>query len=92
MATNYLPAKRLEHLEEYVSASIKAGDSDFVFLGTFKPLRVYTFKEHLIRMLDKAEFEIEIVSPWIKRQTLESIKVSIARFIGRRIAEGIHKG
>jgi len=32
-------------------------------------------------MLEKAKFEIEIVSPWIKRQTWGSIKVSIERFI-----------
>ena len=83
MATDYLSAKRLEHLEEYVAACIQAGDPDLVFLGTFKPMEIYTLKAHLIRMLDEAEFEIEIISPWIKRQTWESIKVSIARFIGK---------
>jgi hypothetical protein len=83
MAPHYLSAKRLEHLEEYVAACIRAGDPDLVFLGTFKPMEVYTLKENLIRMFDEAEFEIEIVSPWIKRQTWENIKVSIARFIGK---------
>ncbi len=83
MDSHYLSAKRLEHLEEYVAACIQAGDPDLVFLGTFKPMEIYTLKEHLIRMLDEAEFEIEIISPWIKRQTWESIKVSIARFIGK---------
>ena len=81
MASDYLSAKRLEHLEEYVAACIRAGDPDLVFLETFKPMEVYTLKERLIRMFDLAEFEIEIVSPWIKRQTWESIKVSVARFI-----------
>jgi hypothetical protein len=83
MASNYLSAKRLEHLEAYIAASIRADDPDLVFLGTFKPMEVYTLKERLIRMIDLAEFEIEIISPWIKRQTWESIKVSIARFIGK---------
>jgi hypothetical protein len=83
MSRDYLSAKRLEHLEEYIGVSIQAGQSDFAFLGTFKPMEVYTLKEHLIRMFDKAEFEIEIISPWIKRQTWEGIKVSIARFIGK---------
>jgi hypothetical protein len=82
-ASKYLSAKRLEHLEAYVAASIRADDPDLVFLGTFKPMEVYTLKERLVRMIDHAEFEIEIVSPWIKRQTWESIKVSIARFIGK---------
>ena len=82
-ASNYLSAKRLEHLEAYIAASIRAGDPDLVFIGTFKPMEVYTLKERLIRMIDLAEFEIEIISPWIKRQTWESIKVSIARFIGK---------
>jgi len=83
MTSNYLSAKRQEHLEAYIAASIQAGDPDLVFLGTFKPMEVYTLKERLIRMIDLAEFEIEIISPWIKRQTWESIKVSIARFIGK---------
>jgi predicted Holliday junction resolvase-like endonuclease len=81
MAPDYLSAKRLEHLEEYVAGCILAGDPDLVFLGTFKPMVVYTLKERLIRMIDLAEFEIEIISPWIKRQTWECIKVSVARFI-----------
>ena len=83
MAPHYLSAKRLEHLEEYVAACIRSGDSDLVFLETFRPMGVYTLKEHLIRMFDKAEFEIEIISPWIKRQTWDGIKVSIARLIGK---------
>lgn len=80
---DYLSAKRLEHLEGYVAASIRAGDPDLVFLGTFKPMEVYTFKQRLMKMFDEAEFEIEIISPWIKRQTWESIKFSVARFIKR---------
>jgi hypothetical protein len=80
-APDYLSAKRLEHLEEYVTGCIQAGDPDLVFLGTFKPMLVYTLKERLVSMIDLAEFEIEIISPWIKRQTWESIKVSVARFI-----------
>jgi hypothetical protein len=55
--------------------------SDF-FSWNIQALAVYTFEQHLIRMLEKAKFKIEIVSPWIKRQTWRSIKVSIARFIG----------
>ena len=81
MASDYLSSKRLEHLEEYVASCIRAGDPDLVFLETFKPTEVYTLKESLIRMIDLAEFEIEIISPWIKRQTWESIKISVARFI-----------
>lgn len=81
MVPDYLSAKRLEHLEEYVAGSIQAGDPDLVFLGTFKPMEVYTLKERLIKMFDEAEFEIEIVSPWITRQTWESVKVSLSRFI-----------
>jgi hypothetical protein len=82
-APDYLSAKRLDHLEEYLAASIRADDPDLVFLGTSKLIGVYTLKERLIRMFDLAEFEIEIVSPWIKRQTWESIKVSLARFTRR---------
>jgi hypothetical protein len=83
MAPPYLSAKRLEHLEEYVAACIQSGNSDLVFLGTSKLMEVYTLKERLSRMFEKAEFEIEIISPWIKRQTWEGIKVSIARLIGK---------
>lgn len=83
MDSHYLSAKRLEHLEEYLADCIQAGDTDLVFLVTFKSTEIYTLKEHLIRMFDEAEFEIEIISPWIKRQTWENIKVSLARFIGK---------
>lgn len=83
MASHYLSAKKLEHLEEYVADCIRAGDPDLVFLGTSKSMEIYTLKERLNSMLDGAEFKIEIISPWIKRQTWESIRVSIARFIGK---------
>lgn len=60
---------------------MKAGCPDFIFLGTFRPLAVYTFKERLDRMLEGAQFEIQIISPWIKRETWESIVVSLMKFV-----------
>jgi phosphatidylserine/phosphatidylglycerophosphate/cardiolipin synthase-like enzyme len=83
MAERYLSVKRLEHLEKYVATCVLCGDPDLVFLETFDPLAVYTLKERLVRMLDEAEFEVEIVSPWIKRQTWDSIKIPMARFISK---------
>lgn len=83
MAERYLSMKRLEHLEKYVEDCVFCGDPDIVFLETFDPLAVYTLKERLVRMLDEAEFEVEIISPWIKRQAWDSIKIPMARFTGK---------
>jgi phosphatidylserine/phosphatidylglycerophosphate/cardiolipin synthase-like enzyme len=80
--TENLSAQRLKYLEEYVSGQGK-GDKSLLFVET-SPLRgIYTIEENLGRMLEKAEFEIVIVSPWIKRAMWDRIKRSFRGFVQR---------
>jgi hypothetical protein len=78
--SDYLSAKRLDYLEKFITSCMQSDSPDFIFLETFETRTIYTFKDRLNRMLGNAEFEIEIVSPWIKRSTWDSIKAPLARF------------
>jgi phosphatidylserine/phosphatidylglycerophosphate/cardiolipin synthase-like enzyme len=74
MASDYLCAKRLENMEKYIAACIQSDYPDLIFLETFQPLATYTLRQRL------TEFEIDIISPWIKRSAWESIKIPIIKF------------
>jgi hypothetical protein len=76
----YADASRLEYLEGRIESSASKGQSA-LFLETFQPRGLFTFEEKLVRMLEQAEFEVVIVSPWIKRQMWERIKVPLKRFV-----------
>jgi hypothetical protein len=80
MASDYLCAKRLENMEKYIAACIQSDYPDLIFLETFQPLATYTLRQRLNSMLEDAEFEIDIISPWIKRSAWESIKIPIIKF------------
>ncbi len=75
----YASAKKLENLERYV-ASIARKDHAALFLTTFQPEGQRTFEDKLVHMLAGAEFEVVIVSPWIKGQMWDRIKGPIGRF------------
>lgn len=77
----YASAKRLQHLEENLSAFQKNPAS--VFLSTFQPRGLHTFEERLCLMLEDAEFEVVIVSPWIKKRTWDRIKGPLRKFARR---------
>jgi hypothetical protein len=76
---DYASAKRLEQLERYIAAS--PSDQGSVFLTTFTPRGKRTFEEKLDQMLESAEYEVIIVSPWIKAQIWNRIKGPIIRFV-----------
>jgi hypothetical protein len=76
----YADASRLEYLEGCLESSAGKAPSA-LFLETFQPRGLYTFDEKLCRMLERAEFEVVIVSPWIKRQMWERIKGPLKRFV-----------
>jgi hypothetical protein len=80
MSSDYLSAKKLEHMEKYIAACIQSDSPDLIFLETFQPLAMYTFRERLNSMLEDAEFEINIISPWIKRSAWEGIRIPIIKF------------
>ena len=75
----YASAKRLQYLEEHL---VEENPSS-VFLSTFQPRGMHTFEERLSQMLDEAQFEVVIVSPWIKRQTWDRIKRPLRKFSRR---------
>jgi PLD-like domain len=81
MSMEYLSAKRLENVEKYITACKQRDDPDLVFLETFPLRRIYTFRERLSSMMDDAEFEIDIISPWIKRSAWEKIRIPLIRFV-----------
>lgn len=80
---DYLSARRLEYIERYIEESRQVRHPDMIFIETFSPRAVYTFRDSLIKMIEGAEFEINIISPWIKRSTWESVKPALARFAKR---------
>ena len=78
----YADASRLEYLESCLESSAMKNHSA-LFLETFQPRGLFTFEEKLNHMLEQAKFEVVIVSPWIKRQMWERIKVPLKRFVRR---------
>ncbi len=76
----YLSAKRAENAERYIASCIQNDNPSLIFLETF-PMRRYTLRDRLISMLEDAEFEIDIISPWIKRSAWEIIKIPLNRFV-----------
>ncbi len=80
----YASAKRLQYLEDQLEEKNLAEKSpSSVFLRTFQPRGLHTFGERLGLMLEEAEFEVVIVSPWIKRQTWDRIKGPLRKFARR---------
>lgn len=77
----YACAQRQQFLEDYIAKSQK--NPAVLFLGTFPSLGRHTFEDKLHRMLEDALFEIVIVSPWIKRQTWNRMKVPLGSFSRR---------
>lgn len=78
----YADASRLEYLEGCLESSAMKSPSA-LFLETFQPRGLFTFEEKLGHMLEQAKFEVVIVSPWIKRQMWDRIKVPLKRFVRR---------
>jgi phosphatidylserine/phosphatidylglycerophosphate/cardiolipin synthase-like enzyme len=76
---SYASAKRLEYLQNFINSS--RGNPNAIFLTTFPPAGMYSFKDKLNQMMKKAHFEIIIVSPWIKKQMWEMIKIHFTNFI-----------
>lgn len=75
---DYASAQRLQFLEDFVDRSQKG--SDILFLGTSPSQGGHRFEDRLCRMVQDAQFEIVIVSPWIKKQTWNKIKGPLRRF------------
>jgi hypothetical protein len=77
----YSSAQRLAYLEEQINLSPQKAAVQF--LVTFSPRGYHSIEEQLSKMLERAEFEIVIVSPWIKRQMWDRIKGPLRKFSRR---------
>jgi phosphatidylserine/phosphatidylglycerophosphate/cardiolipin synthase-like enzyme len=75
---DYASAMRLQFLEDFVDRSQKG--TDILFLGTSPSRGGHRFEDRLCHMLQDAQFEIVIVSPWIKKQTWNKIKGPLRKF------------
>jgi hypothetical protein len=73
----FISSKRLEDLETHFSAERV---SQPLFLATSRPPRRHTLGTELLSMLDRAEFEVILASPWIKRDIWEMMRPSLKRF------------
>jgi phosphatidylserine/phosphatidylglycerophosphate/cardiolipin synthase-like enzyme len=76
----YASGKRIEQLESYIASSGRG--YDWEFLKTAKPGNS-SFADRLQEMVESAQFEVLIVSPWIKRAAWERIRPHLERFARR---------
>ena len=90
---DYASAARLHFLED--SLASREGEPSIQFLATIPSglsgsrlcsnpsFCSKSFEDSLERMLEEADFEVVIVSPWIKRQTWNRIAVALKMFTKR---------
>lgn len=78
---DYISAQRLQFLEDYIASGTRKPPAQF--LATFSPASRYSFEDRLRKMLEAAEFEIIIVSPWIKKHTWDRIRGPLPKFVRR---------
>jgi hypothetical protein len=76
----FISSKRLEDLEAHFSTE---RETKPLFLATSHPPWRHTFGDELLSMLDRAEFEVVLASPWIKREIWERMRPSLRRFSHR---------
>lgn len=78
----YISHKRQERLEDQ-SSRLRSMRPSAKFVGTLSYTRRSTLAEKLEEMIASAEFEVLIVSPWIKECAWEKIAVHLERFARR---------
>lgn len=82
-SAEYVSGKRYENLERYMATHLQGNDHEVEFLGTMECLGICTVKRTLERMVQSAEFEVVIVSPWIKRCAWNEMRAPVHDFILR---------
>jgi len=76
-SAEFISSKRLEDLEAHFSAE---RDSKPLFLATSHPPRRHTLGSELLSMLERAEFEVILASPWMKRDIWDMMSPHLKRF------------
>lgn len=78
---DYASGQRLQFLEEHIARD--RNRSAVLFLSTIPSKEQYLIEDQLRKMLERASFEIVIVSPWIKRHTWDQLNGSLRHFSRR---------
>jgi len=76
----YKSSRRLEDLERYIDQHIQRKKADTAFAATFEAVGIDSIEDSLHQMITRAEYEILIVSPWIKEGAWNRIKARIFNF------------
>jgi phosphatidylserine/phosphatidylglycerophosphate/cardiolipin synthase-like enzyme len=78
---DYASGQRLQFLEDHLA--MENNHSTVIFLSTNPSEEQYSIENQLRIMLERASFEIVIVSPWIKRHTWDQLNGPLRRFSRR---------
>ena len=76
---DYASGKRVHYLEEYITSMGSTSSAEF--LGTLPSKSLHSFEDKLSRMLEGAEFEVVILSPWVKKQMWNRVRGQLKKFI-----------
>nr|AAU84194.1 hypothetical protein GZ37D1_41 [uncultured archaeon GZfos37D1] len=77
----YKLKKRAEALELYVTQFLNKKNPDTVFAATFEKVGKDSIENSLHAMINRAEMEIILVSPWIKGRIWERIRGGVLKFV-----------
>jgi phosphatidylserine/phosphatidylglycerophosphate/cardiolipin synthase-like enzyme len=78
---DYASGQRLLFLEDHLF--MEKNHSTVLFLSTIPCKEQHSIEDELKSMLERASFEIVIVSPWIKRHTWDQLNGTLRRFSRR---------
>jgi sugar-specific transcriptional regulator TrmB len=76
-SAEYLEAKKMENLDA-LARETREGQPMVIFLDT--SIGITTLREALIDMISRAEFEVDLVSPWIKEFAWQAIRDELQSF------------
>lgn len=79
--SEYKSNKRLKYLERYINQNVQKKNPDTAFIATFEVVGMDSIESQLNKMFRKADREIIIISPWIKRGAWNRIRTIIHNFI-----------
>lgn len=69
-----------KQLQRYINHHIKKKKPDTAFAATFEAVGMDSIEDYLHRMIGQAEYEIVIVTPWIKEAAWRRIKTRVVKF------------
>jgi phosphatidylserine/phosphatidylglycerophosphate/cardiolipin synthase-like enzyme len=79
--SEYKLKKRIEDLERCITLFLKGKKQDTAFAATFERVGMDSIENTLHTMINRAEMEIILVSPWIKEGIWDRIRGSVFEFV-----------